>query len=193
MRPELAAVILAGGRSQRMGRDKALLPVQGQPLLHRQIHLIRSLGIQDLCLCLQADTPSRNVNLPILLDDPPGIGPLGALLAAWKWNPKPFLLVLAVDLPALTPEHLHLWIEKLRPACGVIPQSPQGLEPLAAIYPKACQPLHQEAASTGRFSLQTVASLALQRGLLQAIPLLGEDAKALTNWNSPQDWTPPEP
>ena len=92
-----AALVLAGGRSTRMGRDKAMLPWHGRPLLDHMIGLAREAGIDHVYV--SGDRPGYR-SIP---DLEPGLGPLGGLASATAALPDGRLLVLAVDMPRLTP------------------------------------------------------------------------------------------
>jgi molybdopterin-guanine dinucleotide biosynthesis protein A len=92
-----AALVLAGGRSSRMGRDKAMLPWHGRPLLDHMIGLARQAGIDHVYV--SGDRPGYR-SIP---DLEPGRGPLGGLASAAAALPDGRLLVLAVDMPRLTP------------------------------------------------------------------------------------------
>jgi len=92
-----AALVLAGGQSTRMGRDKAMLPWHGRPLLDHMIGLAREAGIDHVYV--GGDRPGYR-SIP---DLEPGRGPLGGLASAAAMLPDGRLLVLAVDMPRLTP------------------------------------------------------------------------------------------
>jgi molybdopterin-guanine dinucleotide biosynthesis protein A len=92
-----AALVLAGGQSTRMGRDKAMLPWHGRPLLDHMIGLAREAGIDHVYV--SGDRPGYR-SIP---DLEPGLGPLGGLASAGAALPDGRLLVLAVDMPRLTP------------------------------------------------------------------------------------------
>jgi molybdenum cofactor guanylyltransferase len=96
-----AALVLAGGLSTRMGHDKALLPWQGRPLLDHMIGLAREAGIDHVYV--SGDRPGYR-SIP---DMTPGLGPLGGLASAAAALPDGRLLVLAVDMPRLTPDLLR--------------------------------------------------------------------------------------
>ena len=79
-----SAVILAGGQSRRMGRDKAWLPLDGQPLLARQIELVRELAPEELFISGRSDTDYTRLGCPVLTDEFTDAGPLAGLRPAWR-------------------------------------------------------------------------------------------------------------
>ena len=97
-----SAILLAGGQSTRMGRDKAALDFHGKSLLRYQAEKLRRIGIEDLVIA------GGDVSLPgarTVQDRFPGHGPLGGLHAALEQIENPSALVLPVDTP-LVPEVL---------------------------------------------------------------------------------------
>src|SRR5688572_9023694 len=100
------AVILAGGQSRRMGRDKAWLEVEGQPLIRRQIKLAREIGATEVFISGRPDCDYSTLGCPGLTDQFSNAGPLAGIERALDTATAPLLLVLAVDLPRLTPDVL---------------------------------------------------------------------------------------
>lgn len=127
--------VLAGGQSRRMGRDKALLPLGGQPLIERVIAAASPLG----CPYLIIGDPSSysHLKLPVLPDHRPGLGPLGGLYTALSTTAAPVLL-LACDLPFLTPNFLRHLVNRRGPHQAVVPHTAAGLQPLCALYEPSC-------------------------------------------------------
>lgn len=96
----LGAIILCGGASRRMGRDKALLDWDGRRAVDRVAELARAVGAEALV------TAGADLGLPWVPDDAAGAGPVGGVLAGAKALGTARLLVLAVDAPTVTPEDL---------------------------------------------------------------------------------------
>src|SRR5690606_15155389 len=104
-----SAVVLAGGRSSRMGVDKATLPhPSGSTLLDRQIALLRGLGPAELLVSVRSgqDLGLLDRDVCTVRDDGTA-GPLGGIVAALKAATQPRLLVVAVDLPYLDADTLR--------------------------------------------------------------------------------------
>jgi molybdopterin-guanine dinucleotide biosynthesis protein A len=136
-----AAVVLAGGRSTRMGTDKAFLEWQGRRLLDRQLDLLRSLEPVQLFVAGRAGVDYTATGARVVCDAIPDLGPLGGLAAALEAATAPFLLVLAVDLPAMTPDFLRGLLVRCRSGVGAVAHTAAGWEPLAAVYPREILPL----------------------------------------------------
>lgn len=97
---QLGAIILCGGASRRMGRDKAVLDWDGARAVDRVAALAREVGAQALV------TAGADLGLPWVPDDEALAGPVGGVLAGARFLQAERLLVLAVDAPTLLPEDL---------------------------------------------------------------------------------------
>ena len=133
---KFSTVILAGGKSKRMGQDKAWLPVCGKPLITRQIALVRELGAAEIFISGRAGTDYSALDCPVLTDHFEDVGPLAGIERALKEISTPLLLVLAVDMPRMSAVQVQMLLSNCTENCGAIPRSQNGLEPLAAVYPR---------------------------------------------------------
>ncbi|NNM34733.1 MAG: molybdenum cofactor guanylyltransferase [Gemmatimonadetes bacterium] len=143
MTDPFAILILAGGRSRRLGRDKRLLDVGGVPLLARTVE--RALGL-DQPVFVQVDargaaTLPRPGRVAVRIDRAEGTGPLPLLLDALE-QLRVAVLLLAADLPRLSSDALADLVEAWRgdPDRVQVPEHDRGLEPLCAIYPASAAP-----------------------------------------------------
>src|SRR5579871_90786 len=114
-RHAVAVVVLAGGASRRMGREKALLTLpDGRIALQAVVEAARAVAdIVLLAVRSRADGDRLVATLPspppdLLIDQTPGAGPLHALAGALADAPAPLLLALAVDTPLVRPELLRM-------------------------------------------------------------------------------------
>jgi len=135
----LAVCILAGGRSKRMGRDKAGLPWHGRPLLAHLLSLARSLSPEVYIAGPAARYAS--FGYPCLDDVQPSSGPLAGIAAVLEASRALRVLCLACDMPRLTPQLLQFLTEQPGTHAWVVPESEPGrLQPLCAIYPRLLLP-----------------------------------------------------
>ena len=134
----IAAFVLAGGASRRMGRDKALLELDGVPMVVRMARLAEP----HVASVRVVAPPERyaSLSLCVVADRWQGTGPLGGIATALGASSSQWNLILGCDLPYLTAEWLVWLIARALPssAQAVVPELPQGLEPLAAMYRKDC-------------------------------------------------------
>ncbi len=128
--------ILAGGRSLRMGREKALLEIGGETFLARAARNLGSV-FGTVTVVLSADS-ALETDLPVVRDEFPGRGALGGLHAALKNCNSKLAIVLAVDLPLITPDavaNLATLAESLAKFLAVVPRQSDGRpQPLFAAY-----------------------------------------------------------
>jgi molybdopterin-guanine dinucleotide biosynthesis protein A len=137
---EMAAVILAGGKSARMKMDKALLPVSGVPLIEK---IARDLEphFSEIIVC--ADSAAKYDFLPyrVVEDEEPGMGPLMGILSGLRASTRPLNFVMACDIPEID----IFFIERLKSYATdydiVVPLTGERLmEPLFAFYKRTVIP-----------------------------------------------------
>lgn len=154
----IRGLILAGGFSRRMGRDKASLEVGGQTLLQRTVRLFKGLGL-PVTVSARADQDLVIAD-SYRVDDPvPPIGPVGGLLAAMRAHPDTALLTLAVDLPRLRTDTLQLLIAERHAGGDVtVYQNPEDgrVDPLCALYEPSSADLIRLAVDRGNHSLRRI-------------------------------------
>ena len=180
-----AAVLLAGGRSRRMGRDKALLPLaDGRLLWQRQLAVLEELQPAELFIS-GPERPGFPTSVVRLEDTAPGLGPLSGIATALRAMRSARLLVLAVDLPAMTADFLRGLLVNDR---GMIPQTSDGyFEGLAAVYPKAALAVAETLLTGADRSLQTLVRRLLEEGHAAARPVADAESGLFANWNQPDD------
>jgi molybdopterin-guanine dinucleotide biosynthesis protein A len=185
--PPLGAVILAGGRSSRMGRDKAWIEWAGQPLIAHALEKVRRLGVAEVFISGRPDVDYGALGCPVLLDREPGRGPLGGIERALHECASPLLLVLAVDLPHMTAGLLARLAARCDARTGAVPKLGDKLEPLAAIYPRRCHALARAALAQARAAARDFATACLREQAVRVFPVAAADAGCFANWNRPDD------
>jgi molybdopterin-guanine dinucleotide biosynthesis protein A len=183
----LTALLLAGGRSRRMGFDKATLTIAGEPLWRRQIRVLRELSPAALWISAPAKPSWCPPEIDSVPDEPPRSGPLSGVAAGLRRLRTSHLLVLAIDLPRISPEHLRKLCDLARPGCGVIPLNEDYLEPLCAIYPVEAAATAQTALNSDDVSLQHFGQTLLRNSLASTYALATEERPLYLNLNSPSD------
>lgn len=149
----LAGVVLCGGKSTRMGRDKALIEVQGRPLVALVAERLAS--VADPVLLASGDTGRYpHLGYPEVTDSHPDAGPLGGLIATLRESPHDLVAAAAVDMPFISPsvllklQRLHLGED------AVVPVTAEGIQPLHALYSKSALPKLEAALAEGKLSLK---------------------------------------
>jgi molybdenum cofactor guanylyltransferase len=152
----IAAIIVAGGKSTRLGRDKASEPLLGIPLLQRVVN--RLAGLVDEYVIVKA----RGQRLPELLppaslvvveDVYPEIGPLGGLYAGLRSLDSPYAVAFACDMPLLQRPLVEELI-RLAPGHDIVVPVREGFpEPLCAAYSRTCLAPIQEQIDSGNYKI----------------------------------------
>ena len=184
--PPFAAVLLAGGKSRRMGRDKALLTLpDGRALWERQWEVLCALEPAEWFVS-GSWREGFPADLPWLSDEVPGNGPLAGVATALNKISSPRLVVLAVDLPAMTADFLRTLARG--DAAGMVPRWPDGFfEPLAAVYPKTAAGAAADALHRGEFALQPFVRRLVADGTATARAITPTETGLFANWNHPDD------
>jgi len=182
-----SAVILAGGKSSRMNRDKALLEIGGQTLLARQIELAQKIGAKEIFISSGAEKKYAEFNRRILTDTFSDAGPLAGIERALGAISTSLLLALAVDLPNLNPDLIQKLLRRCAENSGAIPRVNGEIEPLAAIYTKAAHSLSVKLLKERFNAAQNFAIRCVESGLATLVDLPASDKNLFTNWNSPSD------
>ena len=185
---DLAAALIAGGASSRMGRDKALLSVvwheQQMPLWCRQLSVLESLHPDELIL----SGPSRD-NMPsslvVLADRIAGKGPLGGIATCLGHTRSNWLLVVAVDLPRID-AYFFRELLRQRQDTGIVPVRNGRFEALAAVYPKSASAVANKRLERGDLKLQAFVAELIELGLVRSWDVPEEMEDRLVNWNLPQ-------
>ncbi len=139
----MTGAILAGGRSTRMGTNKALLPFDGQRIIEGLVGKLRPLFAEILVI---ANDPSAYADLgvPIWPDRIPEKGSLGGLYTAVHHSALPQAFCIACDMPLANPAVIAYLRDQAAGYDVVVPRTAEGYQPLHAVYGKNCLP-HMEA------------------------------------------------
>ncbi|MFM9079880.1 MAG: molybdenum cofactor guanylyltransferase [Opitutaceae bacterium] len=183
-----SAVLLAAGRSARMGREKALLRLRDRPLWRRQRDVLRAAGAGELLLSARPDQrwARRAAGFAAGVHDPvPDGGPLAGIVAALEAAAHEHVAVLAIDLPQLPAR----WLAELAAAAGenrgVVGRRGDRFEPLAAGYTRRMLPPCRAALARGELALQPLLSAAVAAGLLRVRRITADELAWFVNWNTP--------
>jgi molybdopterin-guanine dinucleotide biosynthesis protein A len=135
--PEVSAVILAGGRSRRLGVDKALLKLDGEWVLARIANALASLS-DDLLAVIDDQDKVGHPGLRTVADMLRGLGPLGGIYSGLRAMRHEHGLFVACDMPLLDLNLLRYMVSLSINFDVVIPRIGDNVEPLHAVYSKAC-------------------------------------------------------
>ncbi|MGQ9839634.1 MAG: molybdenum cofactor guanylyltransferase [Anaerolineae bacterium] len=200
---QLTVLILAGGRSRRMGQDKLWMTLEGMPLVERVARRVLPVAgeilfstqgdsqFEALVARLQAEgCPSR-----IVADRFPGAGPLAGLQAGLAAAQHDLLLALAADMPFVNLALVRAMIGLAEGFDAVVPQMPDpqtgepGWEPLHALYHRRCLPAITSRLAAGERRVVSFFSEVRVRAVTPD-ELARSDPSGLSffNVNTPEDW-----
>jgi molybdopterin-guanine dinucleotide biosynthesis protein A len=182
-----SAALLLGGQSQRMGRDKALLPhPEGGLFWQRQLGVLEALGPEEI-FWSGAPRPDMPASVRVLEDAAADAGPLGGLAACLRAMRTDLLVVLAVDLARIEAGFLRRLLDASTPACGAVVRHDSFYEPLAAVYPRALGDLAMMHLAVGHLALQDLLREAERAGMIKAAEASAAEREWLRNFNTPED------
>lgn len=189
--PRISAAILAGGRARRLGgADKASLVVGGLRIIDRQIAALARVA-DDIRIV--ANDPDRYVALGVrvIADRIPGAGPLGGLYTALEDAAQPAVLVLACDLPFVTPALLERLVDEFGSGDeidAVVPRSSRGLEPLCAVYAARCADAARRRIERGALKLAELLGDVRVREIGPGTLATYDEGTVFLNVNTPHDY-----
>lgn len=185
--PRLTGLLLAGGRSTRMGTDKATLLVDGMSLAERAALALRACC--DRVLVASGDGHRlAHLGLPQVADAVPGAGPLGGLVAGLEAAGTPLVAVAAVDHPNVSAEVLRALATVWDGQAAVVPEVRGRLQPLHAVWARASAPAL--AARLGRGERTVTLAAEALGALVVGADVWGPidpEARFARNVNTPED------
>ena len=179
-----AGWILVGGRSTRMGRDKAFLQVDGRALVLRVAETIAPFC--DSVTLVGDPAVYSSLGLPVIPDQFPGAGPLAGIEAALRCTTADRNLIVACDMPSLEPSMLAA-LFAAEGDCAVPEYEDGRLEPLCAVYHRRFHAAVLEALQSGVRAVKDVlrAHLNKERPAVRLIRV--SSSAAFANLNTPED------
>jgi molybdopterin-guanine dinucleotide biosynthesis protein A len=138
---QVSGVIMAGGTSQRLGRNKALERIGGKALIERVMDSLVPLTTEVLVVVARPEQAAALLLPPwvrVVSDRYPGRGSLGGIFSGLQASAEPWSLVVACDMPFLNRELLRYLIGETSNVDAVVPCLGGQPEPLHALYSKAC-------------------------------------------------------
>jgi molybdenum cofactor guanylyltransferase len=189
----VSGIILAGGQSRRMGRDKALIDFQGQPIIVRVMAALCALT-DDLVVVSNRSDVYGPLGAPwgarVVADYDPPCGPLGGIAAGLQAMDSELAIVAACDMPFLNVALLRWLIDQADGYDVVVPQSGAEYEPLHAVYRRTCYtPIVKRLKQGDRRVISFFADVRLRAIEEAAWRALDPAGRSLVNLNTPGDLT----
>jgi molybdopterin-guanine dinucleotide biosynthesis protein A len=184
----VTGVILAGGRSSRMGSNKALLPYRGGRFIESIYQTLSGLFSDVL---LVTNTPEQYDFLPChtVADRYPDMGALAGLHAGLLHSSSPQIFAVACDMPCLNETLIRGLLARRHLADVVIPESANGLEPLHAVYGKNCLPsMEQSLDANKRRIVSFFPRVRVHTFASHHVATIDGDYSSFSNINTPADY-----
>ena len=185
----MLTVILSGGSSRRMGRDKALLPfgLGGGTLLQCLIDRYGAEGPVAVSVDRTGRFPFTGAME--LIDPFPGQGPLNGVISGFRESDAAALLLTAVDLPYGDPNLASRLLELSGDADAcLVRRGPKGIEPLFAVYKRACLPVAEDCLAGGRRSIMALLDRVKVRYVAPEELAEFDLERIFTNVNTPEEY-----
>lgn len=148
---EITGIILAGGKSTRMGTDKALLQINGKTLLENAIEICMPVCSEIL---ISSNNPEhQKLGIQIIPDEIKDCGPMGGIYSCLKVSETSWNLVLSTDAIYVEPLFISFLINHSGDFDAVVPIHSKGKEPLIALYNKSSLPIIKEHIAKGNFKM----------------------------------------
>jgi molybdenum cofactor guanylyltransferase len=182
-RHSCAGFVLTGGQSSRMGRDKALLELEGEPLVARVAERVRR--VAGNVTLIGAAEKYGGLGFPARSDEIENAGPLGGIFTALHYGRADWNLIVACDMPSLTETFLRSLLDDaiLGGHTCLVPETSSGLHPLCAVYHRRTLPAAEYAIAHKHLKMQHFLKT------IDAVPWPLADEALLENVNTPADWT----
>lgn len=180
----LTAIILAGGKSSRMGVDKALLKMNGKTLLETVIEIC-----QPVCssIIISSNNPAHSVHgYPVIADEQKGCGPIGGIYTCIKQSLTNWNFIISVDTPFVTPDFIQFLLLHTGDFNVVIPVYSGKTEPLIALYNRSCLPVIEKQIQLQLFKIQHLLAL-LNAEFVECNEWIEKTPMIFNNLNRPED------
>lgn len=169
-----------------MGRNKAELVFDGLPLWRHQWRTLVQTGAAEVFVA--GGNEGFPGDVEVVGDDVPDGGPLTGLRVALQRARHDWLLVLAVDLPAMTAGYLGGLVGRAGPGWGVMPRRGGRFEPLVAVYPREALAVAEACRRENRPALQEVAGRLVDQNRIRLVDVAPDEEALFFNVNTPGEW-----
>jgi len=189
MEIQVTGVLLAGGKSRRMGEDKRYLVVGEQTLLERGLGVLRSM-FHEVLVVIAQDSAPLDIDARIVRDLVPDCGSLGGIYTGLTQATTPYIFAVACDMPFLNQAVITQFTNRRDTADIVMARLATRLHPMHALYGKGCLPAMEQMIVARQLKIQELVSHAsLRVQYVTEADLLSIDPswRSFHNVNTPED------
>lgn len=152
MKYEITGIILSGGKSIRMGENKAFIDIEGVPIIYRIHNLFKEL-FQEIIIVTNQKDLFLNFESKICTDLIPNKGALGGLYTGIFYSKYHYSFCVACDMPFIKKSLVQYFLKQIKGDDVIVPRTRDGLQPLHAIYSKTCLGPIKNIIEQGKYSI----------------------------------------
>ncbi len=185
----VTGLILAGGKSRRLGQDKRFLELGGRTCLERVLDVFKEI-FENILVVADAAEPFKEMKVKVVVDLIPGRAALGGLYTGLHYAPSDRVFAAACDMPGLSPPAIRVVLAHAGDGDIVIPDLDGQLQPMHAVYSKACLPVLQSLVEAQALKIQDLCArpeLRVYRIPKAAFQAVDPDLRSFFNINTPDD------
>lgn len=181
-------IILSGGKSLRMGKNKAFIEIEGLPMIERILNLFKKIFNEILVITNDKNQFVHLDNVKIFNDLIPYKGALGGLYTGLFYSSYEYSFCVGCDMPFLNESLIKFLIKKINGEDIIVPKTEKGLEPLHAIYSKRCLSIIKSMIDSGKSRIIDIYPL-LKIKIIEEREFIDLDPekKSFLNINTPEE------
>ena len=186
---DVTGVLLAGGKSRRMGQDKRLLSVGDETLYTRSLSVLRAI-FERVVVVVAQDSPLVASDAPVLRDVIPHCGSLGGLYTGLKEARTQWVFAVACDMPFLDPGTIRHFTSLKGEGDMIMAKLRNGFQPMHALYHRNCLPIIESLIHAQDFKIHRLAdhpALRVRVVTPEELSRLDPEGRSFYNVNTPDD------
>jgi molybdenum cofactor guanylyltransferase len=183
---KMTCAILAGGKSSRMGQDKATIKVGGKTLIRLAYDRVKEV-FDDVIIVSRLHSTIESIDAPVLKDVVPFGNSMIGIVTALLYSKTPYTFVVACDMPFLSTEAFKCMADEATGEDIIIPKTKLGFEPLHAIYNRSCIAHFLRLVGQGKFKVVEVLPFVSVKVLKEEPCFLRNGNSVFTNVNAMND------
>jgi molybdopterin-guanine dinucleotide biosynthesis protein A len=183
---KMTCAILAGGKSTRMGQDKATIKIGERPLIHIVYDKVKE-AFDDIIIISRLHDTIEGINAPVLKDVVPFGNTMTGIVSAMLYSETPYTFVVACDMPLLSTETFKYMVNEATGEDIIIPKTRWGFEPLHAIYNRSCMAHLFRLIEQKRFKITEVLPFVSVKELEEQPCFFRNNTSVFTNINTMKD------
>lgn len=183
----MTGVILAGGESTRMGKNKAFIEINGRRIIDRTVSLFKEI-FDDVLLVTNTPLDYLELNVRIVTDLIPGKGSLGGIYTGLFFSSSPKAFFVACDMPFLDKRVIQYFLSLTQAADIVVQKTKDYWEPLHAIYPRTLLKPVERMLRQGELKIiKAYREMKVREVTEEELRPFGPDLRTLSNINTPDE------